>query len=51
VETSTLVRKGYDRNGNSLTACTMVLRTLFHYTQRFIFEVFVGVIVDREIAN
>jgi hypothetical protein len=26
VETSTLVRKGYDRNCNSLTACTVVLR-------------------------
>jgi hypothetical protein len=26
VETSTRVRKGDDRNYNSLTACTMVLR-------------------------
>jgi hypothetical protein len=37
VETSTLVRKGYDRNCNSLTACTLTLTltltlTFFLYT-------------------
>jgi hypothetical protein len=35
VETSTLVHKGYDRNCNSLTACTLTLTltlTFFLYT-------------------